>query len=181
MNKTLLSLLASFVTTAAFAQAAAPATPATPALPATPPAVTAPATAPTPAPAAEAPAKKKAKDSDDDDEGGGDDDESAPARGGGKKRRGGGASKSGGRKIVVRGGAGTPCRKCAGTGEWLDDPYPTDPPRDCLYCDGAGEVPAWRPPSEKESGVRLTIPITRGLAKSMSKRLVCQIMRFVSS
>jgi len=58
MNKTLLTLLASFVTTAAFAQAAAPATPA---VPATPPAVTAPAASPAPAQAAEAPAKKKAK------------------------------------------------------------------------------------------------------------------------
>lgn len=46
------------------------------------------------------------------------------------------------------------CRKCKGTGEWLDDPYPKDPARECLACDGAGEVPAWRPPTKEEKQIQ---------------------------
>ena len=38
----------------------------------------------------------------------------------------------------------------------------------------AASVSAWRPPSENESGVTLTMPITCGRERSMRKREVCQ-------
>ena len=40
----------------------------------------------------------------------------------------------------------------------------------------AAMVEAWCPPSEKESGVTLTMPMTLGRSRSMEKREVCQIM-----
>ena len=47
----------------------------------------------------------------------------------------------------------------------------------CSQCRNAAMVEAWCPPSEKESGVTLTMPMTLGRSRSMEKREVCQIMK----
>src|SRR6218665_1489638 len=47
----------------------------------------------------------------------------------------------------------------------------------CSQCCTAVAVLPWRPPSENESGVTLTMPMTRGRVRSMEKRAVCQIMK----
>ena len=44
----------------------------------------------------------------------------------------------------------------------------------CSQWRSAAAVEAWAPPSEKESGVTFTMPITRGCVRSIVKREVCQ-------